>query len=82
MGRGSCQQTQVSRASKPLPIRILAELLMAPPTHRSHDCVTEKSFCMSSRGWARVGGVVSVALPSREPCKELGLGFPSGNLSS
>lgn len=25
---------------------------------------------------------VPVALPSREPCKELGLGFPSGNLSS
>lgn len=81
MGRGSCHQTQVSRASKPLPIRILAGLLMAPPTHRSHDYATEKSFCMSSRGWAR-GGMVSVALPSREPCKELGLGFPSGNLSS
>lgn len=67
-GRASCQRTQVSRASKLCPIRILAGLLMAPPIHttlplkRAPGCLTE-----GGEVW---GLGVPVALPSREPCKE------------
>ena len=71
--------TKVLRASKLLPIRNAAGLLMAPPNHLTHDLAADKSPWMSNRGW--VWGV-AVVLPSREPCKELGLGFPSDNLSS
>lgn len=81
MGRVSFQRMQVSRASKPHPIRILTGLLMAPPTHLIHGSAIEKSpGCPAEGGYG--WGWVPVALHSREPCKELGLGFPSGNLSS
>lgn len=61
------------------PLNRLRAGILAPPNHLTHDLVAYKSPWMISRGW--VWGVV-VVFPSGEPCKELGLGFPSDNLSS